>query len=154
MIPGTYNGYTWFEAAILRPSQCSDRAEARLWLDRAVQGPIGVDAALGYEPTLEVMGERNSRWRVQKNFTASREFREHVVVWDADGTATPGPEAGAGDGEGFVHRLETGDRIGVIARAMVIYTWVHKRRLTIVSQFLGWANFVERAEVSVYYSLA
>ncbi|KAJ6474775.1 hypothetical protein C8R45DRAFT_382144 [Mycena sanguinolenta] len=76
------------------------------------------------------------RWAVQKNYTASSDFRKHIVAWDADGSLTAGP--GAGGDTGFIDCLEAGDRIELIARAM------HP----------GWANWIRSAQMSVYYGIA
>ncbi|KAJ7348584.1 hypothetical protein DFH08DRAFT_698579 [Mycena albidolilacea] len=109
---GTYRGSTWFESAILRPSQAqaSTRSPFRLpssrsnlnfnahsasWLNRLGASPVGLETTLGYDPILEVAntaahGEGSSRWKVQSNFCASNDHREHVVTWDADGSLVQG----------------------------------------------------------------
>lgn len=131
---GTYHGFTWFEAAILRPSLA---AASGSWLNRAGDAPVGLDTDLGYDPVLEVKAAHGgSRWHLQSNLCASDEDREHIVTWDADGTCHAGA-AGAGDGAGFVPRRAHGDRIAVIARA----------------RYPGWSNPVQRVQISVYYGL-
>ncbi|KAJ6522855.1 hypothetical protein B0H19DRAFT_1202261 [Mycena capillaripes] len=139
-IRGTYFGSSWFEAAILRPSQASDAAAA-LRLARAADASTGLDV---YDPALEVRAadadaNDGTRWALQQNFCGSREYRQHVVSWaiTADGSRTD-TNAGAGAGGGFVASLRPGDGVAVIARA----------------RYPAWANFVERVEVSVYYGLA
>jgi hypothetical protein len=82
----------------------------------------GLDTALGYDPLLEVAAPHGgTRWELQRNFCASRDYREHFVSWDSnEGHASlPADNTGAGDGAGFVACLAAGDRISVIARAMV-----------------------------------
>ncbi|KAJ7862174.1 hypothetical protein B0H13DRAFT_1900232 [Mycena leptocephala] len=138
---------SWFEAAILRPSLMpggtvpvatpapyewltgaadSPTTPPCQWLTRAIASPIPMLAIDGYSPSIEVRdASGSSRWTVQRN---------HTVTWGADNAAT----LGAGDGEGFLEKLEPGDRIAVIARAL------HPGR----------CNHVRRVEVSVYYSLA
>ncbi|KAJ7082337.1 hypothetical protein C8R44DRAFT_652734 [Mycena epipterygia] len=134
-LQGTYHGYTWFEAAILRPTRPESESLSR----RAVDPPGDMLAAVRDAGFVEVNATGEStRWMVQKNFTASRETRQHCVTWNADSTAVPGNnELGSGDGAGFVERLMGGDRIAVIARAL----------------YPGWSNSVERAHVSVCYGL-
>ncbi|KAJ6481430.1 hypothetical protein C8R47DRAFT_1218213 [Mycena vitilis] len=134
---GTYAGHSWFEAAILRPSQAPN---AGPWITLAEDGPVRLDPQIWYDPELEITRTGpggGGRWMVQRNFCADHEFREHVVTWDA-GAVGPESDNGAGNGDGFVAQLTSGDRIGVIARA----------------RFPGWSNVVERVEVSVSYSLA
>ncbi|KAJ7677709.1 hypothetical protein DFH06DRAFT_1465622 [Mycena polygramma] len=134
---GTYAGHSWFEAAIFRPSQAPN---ADPWIALAEDVPVKLDPKIWYDTKLEVAGggpEGGSRWMVQRNFCADREFREHVITWDA-GTVALESDTGAGTGDGFVTQLTSRDRIGVIARA----------------RFPGWSNVVERVEVSVSYSLA
>ncbi|KAJ7460299.1 hypothetical protein FB451DRAFT_1270933 [Mycena latifolia] len=133
----TYHGYTWFEAAILRPGQITGPG-GRSWLERAVEHPITMNADTGYEAAIEV-GDAggNTRWAVQKNFTGSRDFRRHYVTWDVDGTVMQGSTTGGCDGAGFMERLSSGDHIAVIARA----------------QYPAWRNVIEHIDVSVYYGL-
>ncbi|KAJ7080207.1 hypothetical protein B0H15DRAFT_953698 [Mycena belliarum] len=112
-IAGTYFGHTWFEAAILRAQRGTVSEE--------VPGPEG-----------------RTRWPVQRNFTASTEFREHSVVWNAGATAPQGSTTGGGDGAGFIEQLAPNDRISVVARAL----------------YPGWRNIVRRVTVSVHFGLA
>ncbi|KAJ7866806.1 hypothetical protein B0H14DRAFT_3442197 [Mycena olivaceomarginata] len=105
---GSYRGSTWFEAAILRPSQAQGsttspfrlpssgsnlnfNARSPSWLNRLGTSPVGLETTLRYDPVLEVAntaahGEGGSRWKVQSNFCASNDHREHVVRWDTDGS--------------------------------------------------------------------
>ncbi|KAJ7888580.1 hypothetical protein B0H14DRAFT_2337008 [Mycena olivaceomarginata] len=132
----TYRGFTWFEAAILRPGQAAAVNE------RSPGGSLpGLDAALGYDPVLEVAAPHGgTRWELQRNFCASEGYREHVISWDSNEghTSLPADNTGAGDGAGFVACLAAGDRISVVARAM----------------YPGWYNCVRSVQVSVYYGVA
>ncbi|KAF8179724.1 hypothetical protein K438DRAFT_1977092 [Mycena galopus ATCC 62051] len=74
---GTYRGFAWFEAGILGPRQF-----------HATSTPAVGSPALEVEVEAE---EGGRRWKVQADYCASREYREHVV-WDADGASTPGDE--------------------------------------------------------------
>ncbi|KAJ6491068.1 hypothetical protein C8R45DRAFT_1073703 [Mycena sanguinolenta] len=114
-LKGTYEGYTWFAAAIMRPDAVSSIAHE-------VPNPAGPN------------GSKN--WEIQRNFCASGEWRRHVVVWNEVGEMLKG--TGAGTGEGFIPSLAPGDRIAVIARALCP----------------GRVNWVQSAEVSLYYRLA
>jgi hypothetical protein len=63
------------------------------------------------------------RWHIQRNVHVSSQVREHEVVWtdDVDGGDFDDEdvERGCGTGRGFVHLLRAGDRIAVMARALV-----------------------------------
>ncbi|KAJ7821313.1 hypothetical protein B0H14DRAFT_2371402, partial [Mycena olivaceomarginata] len=115
-LKGTYEGYTWFAAAIM----CPDDADSPV--AHEVPNPAGPS------------GSKN--WEIQRNFCASGEWRRHVVVWNEVGEMLKG--TGAGSGEGFIPSLALGDRIAVIARALCP----------------GCVNWVQSAEVSLYYRLA
>ncbi|KAJ7879351.1 hypothetical protein B0H13DRAFT_2543699 [Mycena leptocephala] len=147
---------SWFEAAILRPSLMpggtapvatpapyewltgaadSPTTPPCQWLTRAIASPIPMLAIDGYSPSIEVRdASGSSRWTVQRNVCVSNVYQQHTVTWGADNATT----LGAGDGEGFLEKLEPGDRIAVITRAL------HPGR----------CNHVRHVEVSVYYSLA
>ncbi|KAJ7236585.1 hypothetical protein B0H12DRAFT_126073 [Mycena haematopus] len=117
-LKGTYDGYTWFAAAILRP--------------------IGADPTVADEVPNPAAANGSTRWDVQRNHCASNEYRRHVVVWDEVEGVLKGTGAGAGTGEGFIACLAPGDRILVIARALCP----------------GRVNWIQSAQVSVYYRLA
>ncbi|KAJ7705704.1 hypothetical protein B0H16DRAFT_1346082 [Mycena metata] len=137
---GTYRGWTWFEAAILRRSQVVPRVlSLDTWMSNATHGVIPMDASVGYDPAAELKDSTGkSRWNVQRNVTASNQFREHTVTWEADGSVAPATDSGAGDGANFLEQLSPGDAIAVVARAL----------------YPGWCNYVDRVKVTVYYSLA
>ncbi|KAJ7759796.1 hypothetical protein DFH07DRAFT_741078 [Mycena maculata] len=145
-VADTWDGYIWFETAIMRSNEAPDHAlpDAWLWLARAIDATVKMDVAHGYDAVLEVKdAAHDGRWTVQQSFRPSGESRRRLVAWDADDTATPRaeselPREGAGDGVGFIAGLRPGDRIGVFASA----------------KYPGYANFVKSVEVSVYYSLA
>ncbi|KAJ7236580.1 hypothetical protein B0H12DRAFT_126033 [Mycena haematopus] len=117
-LKGTYDGYTWFAAAILRPNE--------------------VDPSVTHEVPNPTAANGSTRWDVQRNHCASSEYRRHVVVWDEVGNVPKATGAGAGTGEGFIACLAPGDRIFVIARALCP----------------GRVNWIQSAQVSVYYRLA
>ncbi|KAJ7032520.1 hypothetical protein C8F04DRAFT_654139 [Mycena alexandri] len=134
----TYQGHTWFEAAILRPSRTTDPT-LHSWLDGAIRGPAKMDASIGYHAALEVTSDdaKSTRWELQRNFCASLFSYSHVVTWNVE-VSTTGTASGAGEGEGFVERLIAGDRIAVVARA----------------QYPQWCNNVAQVVVTVHYALA
>ncbi|KAF7351624.1 hypothetical protein MSAN_01595000 [Mycena sanguinolenta] len=119
-LKGTYEGYTWFAAAITRP----DAADSPVAHEVPMPNPA------------RPKGSKN--WEIQRNFCASGEWRRHVVVWNEVGETVKGTGAGAGTGEGFISSLAPGDRIAVVARALCP----------------GRVNWVQSAEVSLYYRLA
>ncbi|KAJ6606884.1 hypothetical protein B0H10DRAFT_2070560 [Mycena sp. CBHHK59/15] len=137
----TYNGsWTWFEAAIFRPTQPGAAQSERVWLRHALEGPVEFPR-IGYRSGIEVKNlvDGESHWQVQRNVTASNLLKEHTVVWVADDLAAE-PELvnnGSGDGAGFVNLLSPGDSIAVIARA----------------QYPGWVNRVRQVDVLVYYAV-
>ncbi|KAF8177350.1 hypothetical protein K438DRAFT_2041672 [Mycena galopus ATCC 62051] len=122
---GTNHGHTWFEAAIMRPIQVDESM-------------LSSEAQVSPKATEVPAKNGCTRWNVQRNFCADDEaYREYIVIWDADGTSIASAEGGAGQGVDFISCLEPGDKIAVIARA----------------RYPGWANYVQSAQVSVYYSL-
>ncbi|KAJ7068632.1 hypothetical protein C8F01DRAFT_617435 [Mycena amicta] len=146
----TYRGSTWHEAAILRSSQHTvsnlNMPDLVSWLARSA--PIELESAVvaGYTSQFEVPisdADSQSRWLVQKNFTSSRQYRTHVVTWDAGPIAEDDEHKdiderlGAGIGRGFIELLVPGDTIAVMVRA----------------KYPAWVNHVEKAEIIVYYGL-
>ncbi|KAF7351619.1 hypothetical protein MSAN_01594400 [Mycena sanguinolenta] len=95
-LKGTYEGYTWFAVAIMRPDAANSSVA------HEVPNPAGP------------RGSKN--WEIQRNFCASEEWRRHVVVWDEVGETVKG--TGAGTGQGFISSLAPSDRIALIARAL------------------------------------
>ncbi|CAK5263164.1 unnamed protein product, partial [Mycena citricolor] len=123
---GTYRGFSWFEAAILRLPDDRRRVSYK-----------------NYEPDLEVPVTDHhyaTRWLLQKNFSASSDIREHSVIWSSKELPVGSPQldTGAGNGEGFVQKLRHGDCIVVYARA----------------QQLRWANHVKNVKIAVKYAVA
>ncbi|KAF8177348.1 hypothetical protein K438DRAFT_1978641 [Mycena galopus ATCC 62051] len=120
----TYHGHTRFEAAIMRPTQVDESMASEAQVaPKAIEVPAK---------------DGRTRWDVQRNFCADDEaYREYVIIWDVDGTSIASAEGGAGQGVDFISCLEPGDKIAVIARA----------------RYLGWVNYVQSVQVSVYYSL-
>ncbi|KAJ7058770.1 hypothetical protein C8F01DRAFT_990080 [Mycena amicta] len=133
----TYNGFTWHEAAIFRPSLTQAPDETLQRLADVAPAHIEFASTVGYTRELEVKGTDNqSRWLVHKNFTAFPNPKTHVVYW-VQQTDHEVP-TGAGDGEGFIHLLQPGDRIALVSRAL----------------YPGWSNTIEKAEITVSYGLA
>ncbi|KAF7351632.1 Ankyrin repeat-containing domain [Mycena sanguinolenta] len=95
-LKGTYEGYTWFAAAIMRPDAANSSVAHEM------PNPAGP------------RGSKN--WEIQRNFCASGEWRRHIVAWNEIGETVKG--TGAGTGKGFISSLAPGDRIAVIARAL------------------------------------
>ncbi|KAJ7659071.1 hypothetical protein DFH06DRAFT_1194988 [Mycena polygramma] len=125
-------GWMSVDASISSPSQAPDPAA---W---AVATLSGTGEALRYDPALEVKGaEGGGRWTLYRNLRTDDEGTKHVVVWDADGFVAA-PAVGAGDGLGSVDLLQSGNIVRDIARAV----------------FPAWCNWIQSAEVSVFYALA
>lgn len=125
---------TWFQASIVRVPESSPQLEA---LKRLV---ITLDDCKKVFESSQLGGEGS--WHVQTNVMASRQKRLYEVVWTADGgtctTTTPGTNGeepqiettvledepwtdkfkGLAPKE-FVERLQRGDRVALIAKAMV-----------------------------------
>ena len=66
-------------------------------------------------------------WEIQRNIAQSYESKTHVVTWSRSGTISEveANRRGCGTGAGFLLALIPGDRIAVIARAMVRNCPVH-----------------------------
>lgn len=69
---------------------------------------------------MEAEAEGQTKWHVQSNVTATHQVKTHEVIWqhgviEEEATAFNGK----GSGEGFLGALRPGDRIAIIARAMV-----------------------------------
>lgn len=86
---------------------------------------VAVPETTKREDGIETVITEKKVWHVQRNVHARNLFKEHEIVWnhsddDQDGTAEDVvAETGAGKGGDFVRLLRPGDRIRVIARAMV-----------------------------------
>ncbi|KAK7007596.1 hypothetical protein R3P38DRAFT_3028170 [Favolaschia claudopus] len=168
-LAGTYRGYTWFEAAIFRPSQLRISSRARSSLTTGFNGYRAWDSDLEVvvytPPTTATKDDRQTefteketkttaqaitRWNIQHNLCASKEHKEHRVVWTSTSTSSSQYVSdngagnasinadGSGNGIGFIENLKAGDQIAVISRAM----------------YSSWVNYVKYVEVSVYYGLA
>lgn len=143
---GTYNGsHTWFEAFAERPLSTAVIQEAAPLPDpvditdesklkelqssdgRLVWKTITIPQITRSDDGLEDVVTEKKIWHVQKNVHAKREVTEHEVVWtsadyDRDEEADngeAGDKTGAGKGDDFVKCLKSGDRIGIVARALV-----------------------------------
>ncbi|KAK7042744.1 hypothetical protein R3P38DRAFT_3348649 [Favolaschia claudopus] len=171
---GTYRGYTWFEAAIFRPSQLRNSSRARSSLTTGFNGYRAWDSDLEvvHTPPTTATEDDNrqtesteketetetktataraiTRWNIQHNLCASKEHKDHRVVWTSTSTSSSqngyDDEAanatinsdGSGNGIGFIENLKAGDQIAVISRAM----------------YTSWVNYIKYVEVSVFYGLA
>ena len=73
--------------------------------------------------------ENSDTWIIQSNERANEEFQLHTVVWtdeeeEADDESNLMNETGGGLGRGFVRSLMKEDRIAIMARAQVSWTFV------------------------------
>ncbi|KAJ3507335.1 hypothetical protein NLJ89_g6363 [Agrocybe chaxingu] len=144
--------WTWFEAAIIRdPRHLISSPEADASVKKALANsrcerelePSVITVRNPHAPA----GRWEDVWDVQRNMRAHKVFASHEVCFQEDSEdvasgKTPGRigsdcMTGAGSGDGFVGALEKWDRIAIIARAM----------------YPGWANFVRKIELEVYYSV-
>jgi hypothetical protein len=145
---GTYKGsFSWFEAAIFLEDESFEGTTRREPLEGLLLSGVGSQVPqyqmasnaplffVGNSPedmmrTVKRNGyecRRNGErltWLLQRNRVASQEYLEHTVEWTLDDGARETREEewsedGAGTGRGFVNALQSGDRIGVWARAMV-----------------------------------
>ncbi|KAI0807239.1 hypothetical protein C8Q74DRAFT_1362767 [Fomes fomentarius] len=85
-------------------------------------------------------GSHSCFWRLQSNRVAHEEYERHKVVWTAEEVGameemSTVEERGAWSGNGFVHTLRPGDRIGLWMRAL----------------YPGWENDVLEASIEVLY---
>ncbi len=162
---GTYNGsWTWFEAGLERwcklgPAQPSTAAgqpseqpqqQPSLHFDnlRTVLPEVKWNPdRSAYEFNHELLPHEDRK--VQCNLTATRETREHRVVWTYNDDIDPARDTEAaarlaqegrgtatGDGR-FVRDLKLGD---------VVTLWAKAR-------FPGWANHIESVKIDVYYAV-
>ena len=151
----TYRGsWTWFEAGLERFEADSQNEEA------LPSPPFEADTLNSIYPvaestTIDMRGVAHHRfplaphpqYTVQRNRTASRNMQDYEVVWswtdsidskslDGERIDERGRGAASGNGE-FVRSLKLGD---------VVTLWGKAR-------FMSWANNVESASVSVYWTL-
>jgi hypothetical protein len=137
------NSYTWFEASIIRPTHHPSSPLPGWISDTVTQGPINLnnttiitadDDECGITELTSPYSRQNKRWLVQMNVQASRHIKRHDVIWTRESEAEarfngdpseedPAPEynkeTGSGRGKGFVQTLRAGDRISLVARALV-----------------------------------
>lgn len=123
------NSYTWFEASILRPGDDDSRSTQPIWMKEAQKGPVNIttftDYDLGLRELRSPYKSRNRRWLVQMNAQASRHTRRYEIAWSNSSSATGSQEPeydeknGSGRGLEFVETLQAGDRIALVARALV-----------------------------------
>ncbi|KAL0631518.1 hypothetical protein Q9L58_009603 [Maublancomyces gigas] len=141
---GTYFGsYSWFEtfaerplsvqavqlaAELPSPTDIVTEAELRELQssgENVVWQTVAVPETTKREDGIETVITEKKVWHVQSNVHAMESFKEHEIIWnysDDDGDEISEDEeakTGAGKGGDFVRLLRSGDRIRVIARAMV-----------------------------------
>ncbi len=118
----TYEGsWTWFEAAIIRGEPW--------WLNEVLGRPTDLyrkglaadvrSAARAAE--VRSHEEEGSRWHVGVNVTAEGSYKEHTNVWPRtdEGVKQQSMRGLFGLSHEFVRLLEPGDRVALMARAMV-----------------------------------
>lgn len=125
------SAYSWFEASILRPPSDDSRPTLPKWIKKAINRPVNISAFtdddFGFTEVRSPYKSKNERWLVQKNLQASRDVRYYEVAWPDPSSgvrdAEPKPEhnemSGSGRGLEFVETLQAGDRIALVARALV-----------------------------------
>lgn len=137
------NSYTWFEASILRPPTSTSPSvfqEPPEWItSTALYGPTNITSRVGSDSGWVELSSpyrtKSRRWLVQMNAQASHHIRHHEVVWSSTDASTTAAlrsgnvggaeydeKTGSGRGLGFVDNLQSGDRIALIARALVSVT--------------------------------
>ncbi|KAK0451436.1 uncharacterized protein EV420DRAFT_1274308 [Desarmillaria tabescens] len=145
---GTYEGsWTWFEAAIIRGEPW--------WLSEVLEGPVDLykkglaEDSRSAARAAEVRSheEEGSRWHIGVNVTATGSYKEHTFVWPRmyEDIKQQSMKGLVGLSHEFVRLLKPGDRVAVMARAMVIPP-------SKSTQFPGWANNVKRASIDLYYA--
>ncbi|KAI1379943.1 hypothetical protein F4677DRAFT_408083 [Hypoxylon crocopeplum] len=160
---GTYrNSWTWFDAGLERfdmNNKClpkcpdrkdtvhsSDAADIPTCAIRSIWPPV--EPITSRSPEMQYQHELlpTSDHLIQRNKHAERDMQHYRVEWYWNDDVDPdSPEAetlremgrGAGTGNGeFVRNLKFGDMITIWGRA----------------RFPGWANYVQRVEVKVYWA--
>ncbi len=98
-------------------------------MEEVIRGPANITTLTGYQLGLTELRSpyksKNRRWVAQRNVVASSHIRDHEVIWSDLSSAEGGSEPeydethGSGRGLGFVKTLQAGDRIALVARALV-----------------------------------
>ncbi|EDR04268.1 uncharacterized protein LACBIDRAFT_330767 [Laccaria bicolor S238N-H82] len=134
-----YEGsFTWFEAAICPSEEL--KPGRPLW---EIEYPVSADVADPLTLAPRKAGEWKI-WHLQSNVRASPYEALHEIVWtDRDDDSQPATswnlkKTGSGAGTGFVRSIQPRDVIAVVARA----------------RFPGWANYVRRVEVEMFYTIS
>ena len=123
---GLYHGsYTWFEACIYRSVvdvEVSEEAKARVTGGMVWESESKDDlASAGLIQVTNPLNDKHS-WLLQRNARASLNTRQHTIIWtdiDECGEVEDDIDTGRGLGAGFVRSLIAGDRIAIMARALV-----------------------------------
>jgi hypothetical protein len=121
-LPGLYGGsYTWFEASIYRSLvDVSEEAKAGVVGGMVWESKDGL-ASAGVTQVPNPLNGKHT-WLLQRNVRASQNVRQHTIIWtdiDERGEVEDDIDTGRGQGAGFVRSLIAGDRIAIMARALV-----------------------------------
>lgn len=107
-----------------------------------------------------MIGPPPRRWHVHCNKTANKNQSEHVTTWALSDEDFPVEDNGGirgrvGRSRQFMELLQPGDRVALIARAMVSASDVPRVLLSVepLPQFPQWVNYVREATVEVVYSV-
>lgn len=110
-------------------------------------------------PYMKLPEKQADRWHICSNVPSSSDGKTCFTIssQDDDGleARTDGIKGRMDDGKAFVDLLQPGDRIAVIARAMVrlLLDSSAARNNFFASQFPQWANHVYEVSVEVFYSV-
>ena len=122
---GPYQGsYTWFEACIYRSVAdypgVSEEAKARVTGGMVWKSQDELESAGVTQVANPLNGKQT--WLIQRNVRASSDIAQHTITWiaiDACGDGEEDFNMGCGRGAGFVRSLIAGDRVAIMARALV-----------------------------------
>jgi hypothetical protein len=84
---------------------------------------------------------------LQKNLTATEEFKEHKIVWSCTDNVDPDSVDGKElDAQGRGRATATGEYVRNMKVGDVVTVWGKAR-------FPGWANFVETVKIDIYWAV-
>ncbi|TFK26545.1 hypothetical protein FA15DRAFT_588119 [Coprinopsis marcescibilis] len=147
-----YDGsWTWFEAAIFRGlGKIGEEENPEEIAEKVLRNDSNVTDKTEDAPFQvrypQCDPNESGAWPLQKNLRASVVHTTHEVTWRYDDSLTGRAESsvgklngltGSGRGEGFISKLQGGDRIAVIGK----------------TRFPGWCNFIAKVEIEIYYSV-